>query len=73
MIIMVKNKAKAKKLYKSGLCFGGLVKVIEKYWEAESSSICIIDYIIDHEWIKNYQDWSAKFIICSDPYKIEKY
>ena len=49
IVITVKAKTEAKKLYVSGLCFDKLIRVMEKYWEARQSSVCITCYDIGHK------------------------
>lgn len=39
IVITVRNKAKAKRLNALGLRFGGIVKIVEKYWESRPSSV----------------------------------
>lgn len=70
IVITVKGEAEAKKLCASGLRFGGLVKVVEKYWKAGRSSVCMTCCGIGHEWMRDYGDWPAKCVICAGPHKI---
>lgn len=42
IVIIIKGDAKAKKLCISDLRFRKVIRVVERYWEAESSSIYII-------------------------------
>ena len=41
IVITVKGETEAKKLCASGLRFGGLVRVVEKFWEVGPSSVCM--------------------------------
>ncbi len=49
IVITVQGEAEAKKLCASGLRFGGVVKVVEKYWEARPGSVCMTCCDIGHE------------------------
>ena len=49
ILIMVKGKAEAKKLYALGLRFGEAVKVIERYWDAGPGLICMNCCYIRHQ------------------------
>lgn len=39
IVITVKGETEARKLCASGLRFGGFVRVVEKFWEAEPGSV----------------------------------
>lgn len=39
---MVGKNANISKLFAKGLRFGRAPKVVEKYWETESNSVCIV-------------------------------
>ena len=39
IVITVSGESEAKKLCASGLRFGGIVKMVEKYWESGPSSV----------------------------------
>ena len=49
MVITVSGESEAKKLCASGLRFGRVVKVVEKYWESGPSSVCMTCCGIGHE------------------------
>lgn len=49
IVITVKEETKAKKLFTSGLHFGDLIKVVEKYKEVGLSLVCISCYGISHK------------------------
>lgn len=52
VVITVGNEVDASKLCAKGLRFGGYSKVLEKYWEAKSSSICITYLSIGHDQLR---------------------
>lgn len=72
-MIMVKRESKARQLYASGLCFREVTRIVEKYWEAGLSSVCIIYYAIGHKRIGSCEDRPPKYIICTCPYKVEEH
>ena len=41
IVITVKGETEAKQLCASGLRFGGIVRVVERYWEAGPGSVCM--------------------------------
>ena len=60
IVITVKGETEAKKLCASGLCFGGLIRVVEKFWEAGPSSVCMTCCGIGHEWMGNCKNRPVK-------------
>ena len=70
---MVEGETKAKKLYALGLHFEGLIRVVEKYWEARPSLVYMTCCGIGHEWMGGYENQPAKCIICTEAYKFEKH
>ena len=56
IVITVSSKNEAKKLFASGLQFGGILKIVEKYWESESSLVCLTCSSIGHERRGKYRD-----------------
>ena len=70
-MITVKREAEAKKLCVLGLRFGGVVKVVERYWEAGPSSVCMICCGIGYQQMKCCGDWPQKCIIYASFHKME--
>ena len=71
IVMIVKGETEAKQLCASGLRFGGVVRVVERYWEAGPSSVCMKCCGIGHERMENYGDWPPKCVICAGPHKVE--
>jgi len=71
IVITVKGEAEAKKLCASGLRFGGVVRVVERYWEAGPSSVCMRCCGIGHERMGSCGDRPSKCVICAGPHKVE--
>ena len=71
MVITVSGESEAKKLCASGLRFGRVVKVVEKYWESGPSSVCMTCCGIGHERMGKCGDRVSKCVICAGPHKIE--
>lgn len=49
IVIIVRNSIETSQLYSKELRFGGTLKVVEKYWEAELLSICMSCTEIRHD------------------------
>ena len=73
IVITVKGDAEAKKLCASGLRFGGVVRVVERYWEAGPSSVCMICCGIGHHRMGSCGDRPEKCLICAGPHKVENH
>lgn len=71
--IIVSGKREAKTLYTLRLRFDGVVKIEEKYWELELSSVCITCSSIGYELIRKCRSRSPKCIICANPHKMIKH
>ena len=71
IVLTIKGDAKAKKLCESGLQFGGVVRVVERYWEVGPSSVYMICYDISHYQIESCGDRPEKCLICDDSHKVE--
>lgn len=69
--ITVGGENEGKRLFASGLRFGGTVKVVEKYWESGPSSVCLTCCGIGHERMGKCGDQPPKCIICAGPHKIK--
>lgn len=55
----------------SGLRFGGVVKIVEKYWESGPSSVCMTCCRIGHERMGKCGDRVPKCVISAGPHKVE--
>ena len=73
IVIIVKGDAEAKKLCASGLRFGGVVRVVERYWEAGPSSVCMICCGIGHQRMGSCEGRPEKCLICAGPHKAENH
>ncbi len=73
IVITVKGEVEAKKLCASGLRFGGLIRVVEKYWEAGPSSVCMTCCGIGHERMGSCRNRPTKCVICSGAHKVEEH
>lgn len=73
IVITVKGVTKTKKRYVSELCFSGLNRVVENYWKARPSSVCMTYYGISHEQIKDCRDRLDGYVVCTNLHKIEKH
>ena len=71
IVITVSGKSEAKKLCASGLRFGGVVKVVEKYWESGPSSVYMTCCGIGHKRMGKCGDRVPKCVICAGPHKIK--
>ena len=71
IVITVKGEAEAKKLCASGLRFGGVVRVVERYWEAGPSSVCMTCCGIGHQRMGGCGDRPQRCVICAGPHKVE--
>lgn len=47
--------------------------MVEKYWEAGPSSICMTYCKIGHERMRDYGNWPARCVISAGPQEIEEY
>ncbi len=73
IVITVKGATKAKQLFESGLRFDGVVRGVEKYWKAGSSSVFMTCCDIGHEKMGRCKNRPAKYIICTGPHKVEEH
>ena len=71
ILITVKGEAEAKQLCASGLRFEGVLRVVERYWEAGPSSVCMTCCGIGHERMGSCGDRPPKCVICAGPHKVE--
>lgn len=65
IVITVKGEAEAKKFCASGLCFGGVIRFVGRYWEAGPSSVCMTCCGIGHQQMGSCGDQPEKFVICA--------
>lgn len=71
IVITVSGKTEAKKLYTSGLQFGGVVKVVEKNEKSRPSLVYMTFCGIGHEQMGKCGDQVPKCVICASLHKIE--
>lgn len=69
IVITVNNNSEAKKLCANNLCFGGAVKMVEKYWEARPRSVCIRCCGVEHERLGSYDNRPENFLLYVGPYQ----
>lgn len=65
VIITVSGETEAKRRYALGLLFGGIVKIVEKYWESRLNSVCMTYCRIGHERMGKCRDRPPRCIICA--------
>ena len=73
IVITVKGETEAKRLCASGLRFGGLVRMVEKFWEAGPSSVCMTCCGIGHARMGECGNRPAKCAICTGAHKVEEH
>ena len=71
IVITVSSESEAKKLCASGLRFGGIVRVVERYWESGPSSVCMTCCGIGHERMGKCGDRKPRCVMCAGPHKLE--
>lgn len=72
-VFKIKGQTEAKHLYVSGLRFGAITRVAERYWEPEPSSVCMTCCGIGHERMENCGNRPSQCRICVGPYKVENH
>ena len=72
IVITIKGETEAKKLCALGLRYGRFTKVVEKYWEAGPSSICINCCGKSHERMEDCGNRPAKCVICDGSQKVQE-
>ena len=73
IVITVGNEADISKLCAKRLRFGGAPKVVEKYWEAGPSFVCITCSGIGHDRLGGCNEKPAQCVICAEAHKSENY
>ncbi len=73
IVITVENSTEASRLCSKRLRFGGALKVVEKYWEAEPSSICISCVGIRHDRLGGFGERKVQCVICAGAHKFESH
>ena len=68
---MVGNEVKASKLCPIDLQFGGVFKVVEKYWKAGPSSVSITSLGIGHDRLASCEKRPVQCMICAKVHKSE--
>ena len=70
IVITVGTSEEASKLCSRGLRFGGALKVVEKYWEAGPSSVCLSYAGVSHDRLGECKDRAVQCIICAGTHKV---
>lgn len=73
IVITVGNSSEASKLCSKGLRFGGALKVVEKYWEAGTGSVCMSCAGVGHERLGECGDRAVQCVICAGDHKVENH
>ena len=73
IVITVGSKEEASKLCAKGLRFGGVPKVVEKYWEAGPSSVCLACSGIGHDRLGSCNQRHEQCVICAGAHKSENH
>lgn len=73
IVMMVENSVEAFILCAKGWKFERAQKVIEKYWEAGLSSICINFVGIDHTRLGKCENGNLQYVICAGDYKTQNH
>ena len=73
IVITVGNSTEASRLCSKGLRFGGALKIVEKYWEAGPSSICMSCAGIRHDRLGGCGDRGVQCVICAGAHKAESH
>lgn len=62
----------AKKLCISGLHFGNMIKIVEKFWEAGPSLVYMTCYMIGHEKMRRCGNRAAKCVFIMDHIRLKR-
>lgn len=73
IVITISGESGAKKLSASRLQFGGIIKVIKKYWESRPRLVFMTCCEIGHKWKGKCKDQVPQYVICASSCKIEDY
>ena len=73
IVITVSNENLAKQLMASGLRFGGVVKKVEKFWEAGPGSVCLRCCGIGHERLEKCGDRPKKCVMCAGEHQVNEH
>ena len=71
IVITVGTSEEASKLCSGGLRFGGALKVVEKYWEARPSSVCLSCAGIGHDCLGECKNRAVQYVICAGAHKVQ--
>lgn len=71
IVITVGTSEEAVKLCSKGLRFGGALKVVEKYWEAGPSSVCLSCAGVGHDRLGECGARAVQCVICAGAHKAE--
>lgn len=73
IVITVGSSTKASQLCSKRLRFGGDLKVVEKYWEAGPSSICMSCTGIGHDRLEGCGDRAVQYAIFAGAHKVKSH
>lgn len=73
IVIIVRNKLEASRLYAKGLRFSRAPKVVKKYWKARSSSICMTCSGIGHDQLGRCNKSLEQYVIYVRAHKTENH
>ena len=73
IVITVGSEEEVSKLCANGLRFGGVPKVVEKYWEAGPSSVCMTCSGIGHDRLGGCNQRLEQCVICAGAHKSENH
>ena len=73
IVITVGSEVEASRLCAKGLRFGGAPKVVEKYWEAGPSSVCMTCSGIGHDRLGGCNERPEQCVICAGAHKTENH
>lgn len=71
IVIMVVNNSDTTYLCAKGLRFGGILKVVKRYWEARPRSICPVCRDIGHDWLERCAQRPAQCTLCAGSHKLK--
>lgn len=64
IVVIIETRIEASKHYAKRLRFGRASKVVDKYWQAGPSSICITCLGISHNQLEGCNERSPYYTIC---------
>ena len=73
IVIMIREESEAKYLCISELWFGGIFRVVERYWGAEPGSVCMTCCGISHEQMGSCRSRLPQCIVYNGSHKVEEH